>query len=188
MGAPRKHPIIVRGTDLDWLLALDLFVEPFAADTPGLLGAMVLRAPPWVTACHALARLDPAPVSKGWRRDREVTARRTTWRGFLVFLTRDDVTRTAIDAVGRLGDEAAAAAFVAPLLARFEELMGAAPVCSRVQALQELRARRLDGRAARASDAAYAASREAAKPAPRSPDHRRRHDRPSPKKNRPPGA
>lgn len=179
----QRIPIIKRGTALDWLLALDLFVEPFIA--PAVDGADIMRAAPWVTACHALARRDPAPDSPT-----AAAARRAEWRRFLVLLTRDDVTRAAVDAVGRLGSAEAAADFVAPLLARFAELMAAAPVCSRVAALQTLRARRLDGRAVRATDAAYTSrvAPEAAKPKPRSPDHRRRHDRPSPKKNRPPEA
>jgi len=141
-------------TDLDFLTALDLYVEPFIETLAGSARTGE-RTPPWVAACYALAaRTDRVITLRATSPER--TAARAKWRGFLVLLTRDDVTRDAVDAVGRLGDPNAAAAFVAPLLARFSELMAAAPVCSRVAALQATRARRLDGRAARVPDASYA--------------------------------
>ncbi len=145
-----------------WLSGLDLYVDPFIEGPPirlknkisdGGTRKPVYAVPLWVLACWQFGK-DEEAVKASTTFGREV---RTEWRRFLVYVMKDEGLRAALEAVWRLGDEERTAHFVAKHFERVIDALDDSPVCSRVAALHATRERRLDGRAQRPEDAAYAA-------------------------------
>lgn len=97
---------------------------------------------------------------------------RRAWRGFLLVLEKDEASRRAIETVNTL-DPMKAPDYVGELFAGYLDKIVNAPVVRAVQRVQELRARRISGRAtgfapdgiARPSDAEF--DLEALPPKPR---------------------
>ncbi len=121
-----------RGTSRLWLQALGLDRPPFNA----------VEAPLWVNALYLTAigvgAVDANPVL-------EVRVR-PQWTRFYVLVERDAVLRESIEAVTRLGDYEAFTTFVQE---RFNELhakLGTARRFNEMQAVQETRKRRIEGR------------------------------------------